>query len=127
MILNMEQNEMAVLVLHMTIMRKSVRKGFKKNYGSKEGKEVLASYDEVKAALSEILKLDDENAEVPEGPQEIHFNIKEIDMLDAFLSWYNKEVDESIGEKKIHQTDREQLDALKEIKEKVDGLRLAYA
>lgn len=127
MILLMQQKEMATLLLHMTIMRKNVRQGFKKNYGTKEGKEVLASYDEVKTTLSEILKLEEEAGEVLEGPQVLHFNIKEIEMLDSFLTFYNKEVNESLGDKNIHQKDREQIDTLKEIKEQLDEVRAAYA
>lgn len=127
MILLMQQKEMATLLLHMTIMRKNVRQGFKKNYGTKEGKEVLASYDEVKTTLSEILKLEEEAGEVLEGPQVLHFNIKEIEMLDSFLTFYNKEVNESLGDKKLHDKDREQIETLKEIKEQLDEVRAAYA
>lgn len=127
MIINLDAKEMATLVLHMTISRKNVKRGFKSNYGTKEGREVLASYDEVKAALSDVLKLDQEHEEVAEGLHEVHFNIKEVDMLKSYLKWYNTKVEDSIGEKKIHQEDAEQIETLKAIENKVDELIVAYA
>lgn len=36
--ITLERSEMAILVLHMNIMRKAIKKGFKTNYGALEGR-----------------------------------------------------------------------------------------
>lgn len=129
MIIQLEKEEIAILSLHMQMSRTNVKRGFKSNYGSKEGKEVLASYDEVKYALNEKLNLDDTGQDI-EGPQILHFNIKEIRMMDSFLTWYLKELaalDKALGEKKISQEDQYHIELLKTVKDKVDELQAAYA
>lgn len=120
LILQLEKKEMASLVLHMAIMRKNVRKGFKKNYGN-EAKEVLSSYDEVKKTMIQVLEKMGEQ----EGKKELHFNIKEIDMLQSFLGFYIEKVEEEIKLNKMSEEDRDQIECLKSIDEKVDILKAA--
>lgn len=118
MILQLERNEMAALVLHMSIMRKSVRKGFKSNYGSRS-KEVLSSYDEVKNTVTQELEV----FEGDTGHIVFHFNILEIDMLHSFLSFYTKEL-HKFELDKINGTDLEQIKSLESIQEKVEECKV---
>lgn len=122
MILRIEQQETGTLLLHMAIMRKSVRKGFKKNYGS-NSIEVLRSYDEVKETLINVLERDNCAAWY-----DLHFNIKEVEMLHSFLDFYTKELQKTFDNApKISEEDTQQIQALNNIKIKVDEMMVAYA
>lgn len=125
MILRANKLEIAVLILHMSIMRKNIKKGFKSNYKSDKGKEVLSSFDSVKTTLQEGFEaLEDEKKEI-----DLHFNVIEVNTLSSFIDWYIEEVDltfEAAG-KKVKQADKEQMDLLKEIKIKIDELKVQYA
>lgn len=116
MILQLDKKEMASLTLHMSLMRKSVRKGFKSNYGS-EAKGILESYDEVKSTVAQELEKDVEQTI-------LHFNIKEIDMLHSFLIFYIKELHKFEVEK-LNEVDLEQIQSLESIKEKVEECKAA--
>lgn len=123
MILRLIKPEIGALLLHMSIMRKNVRKGFKTNYGSK-AKETLASYDEVKQTLINVLE-DQENAA---EWTDLHFNIKEVEMLHSFLDFYTKEINKTFEDvKKLGSDDQEQIAALNNVKTKVDEMMVAYA
>jgi hypothetical protein len=54
----LERSELAILVLHMNIMRKPkpIKKGFKSNYGHFEGRKKLKEYDELKELFMNELK-----------------------------------------------------------------------
>ncbi|MBU8733717.1 hypothetical protein KM915_27285 [Cytobacillus oceanisediminis] len=125
MILNISKVEMAVLVVHMSAMRQNVRKGFKSNYGRKEGKEVLASYDEVKLAFQQAIEgLEDDSQAV-----DLHFNIKEVNMLHSFVSWYAAELEltfEAAG-KQAGEEDQKQIDTFNEIKNRIEKVLEDYA
>lgn len=125
MILNISKVEMAILVVHMSAMRQNVRKGFKSNYGKKEGKEVLASYDEVKLVFQQAIEgLEEDNQAV-----DLHFNIKEVNMLHSFVSWYAAELEltfEAAG-KKAGEEDQKQIDTLNEIKKRIEKVLEDYA
>jgi hypothetical protein len=122
MILRIEQQETGTLLLHMAIMRKSVRKGFKKNYGS-DSIEVLRSYDEVKETLIRVLEGDSAAAWY-----DLHFNIKEVEMLHSFLNFYTEELQKTFDNApKISEEDTQQIQALNNIKIKVNEMRIAYA
>lgn len=125
MILNFNKVEMAILVVHMSAMRQNVRKGFKSNYGRKEGKEVLASYDEVKSAFQQAIEgLEDDSQAV-----DLHFNIKEVNMLHSFVSWYAAELEltfEAAG-KKAGEEDQKQIDTFNEIKNRIEKVLEDYA
>lgn len=125
MILNINKVEMAVLVVHMSAMRQNVRKGFKSNYGRKEGKEVLVSYDEVKTAFQQAI----EGLEEDHQAVELHFNIKEVNMLHSFVTWYAAELEltyEAAG-KKAGEEDQKQIDMFNEIKNRVEKVLEDYA
>lgn len=119
MILQLEKNEMAALVLHMSIMRKNVRKGFKSNYGS-QSKEVLKSYDEVKNTVIKQL----EGLEEDPGCMVFHFNILEINMLHSFLGFYMAELNK-LELNKMNEIDLEQINCLGTIQEKVEECKAA--
>jgi hypothetical protein len=122
MILRIEQPETGTLLLHMAIMRKSVRKGFKKNYGS-NSIEVLRSYDEVKETLIRVLEVDNAAAWY-----DLHFNIKEVEMLHSFLDFYTKELQNTFDNApKISKEDTQQIQALNNVKTKVNEMINAYA
>ncbi|MCS0827836.1 hypothetical protein NX029_28520 [Cytobacillus firmus] len=125
MILNISKVEMAILVVHMSAMRQSVRKGFKSNYGRKEGKEVLASYDEVKSAFQQAI----EGLEEDHQAVDLHFNIKEVNMLHSFVSWYAAELEltfEAAG-KQAGEEDQKQIDTFNEIKNRIEKVLEDYA
>jgi len=120
MIIRLEQKEMGALLLHMSIMRKNVRKGFKSNYKG-DSKKVLKSYDEVKETLTQALESNGTSW------SDLHFNIKEVEMLHSFLSFYTKEIDRTFLDKKLSVEDQQQIDSLHEVKIKVDEMILSYA
>lgn len=124
MILKANKLELAVLILHMSIMRKNIKKGFKSNYKSDKGKEVLTSFDSVKTTLQEGFEaLEHEMNEL-----DLHFNIVEVNTLSSFIDWYINEVDltfEAAG-KKVKQADKEQMDLLKEIQSKIEEMKIQH-
>lgn len=125
MILNINKVEMAVLVVHMSAMRQNVRNGFKSNYGRKEGKEILISYDEVKSAFQQAI----EGLEEDHQAIDLHFNIKEVNMLHSFVTWYAAELEltyEAAG-KKAGEEDQKQIDMFNEIKNRVEKVLEDYA
>lgn len=117
MILELNKKEMAALTLHMSIMRKNVRKGFKSNYGSL-AKSVLSSYDDVKNTTAQAL-------EGLEGQEKhtFNYNIKEIDMLHSFLSFYLIETEKEFSSHDLKEEDKEHLTCLEQIKSKVEYLK----
>lgn len=82
MILNLDNTEIAVLLLHMSISRRNVSRGLKKTYNARRLKEIMNSYDEVIKTLEETVDDEDKDRHI------LHFNIREIDMVEAFLKWY---------------------------------------
>lgn len=98
MILKVKRLEIAVLVLHMSIMRKNIKRGFKSNYGRDEGEEVFRSFESVKTNLgTAFTALEDDNKET-----ELHFNAIEVNTLSSFVDWYTVEVEvtlEAAGKK----------------------------
>lgn len=118
MILKTSRLEIAVLILHMSIMRKNVKKGFKSNYGRDEGKEILQSFDSVKSTLEASFEvLEDDGKET-----ELHFNVAEVNTLSSFVDWYTAELEvtfEAAG-RKVPEADQRNINTLKEIKDKID-------
>lgn len=120
MILQLEKNEMAALVLHMSIMRKNIRKGFKSNYGT-EFKLYLNSYDEVKVTVTEAL----EGLNEQDGHFIFNFNIREIDMIFSFLEFYIMQLHALVDLNKVNEVDSEQIGYLTTIKEKAKECKAA--
>jgi hypothetical protein len=105
-------------------MRKNIKKGLKNNYGKKEGKEALKSFDEVKTNLEDsLLAIEEDNQEAA-----LHFNENQLNMVSSFLDWYIPEIKltyEKAG-KKLHEEDRAQIELLEAAKEKFDQMKVAY-
>lgn len=123
MVLKAKKIEVSVLLLHMAIMRKNIKKGFKSNYGAKEGKELLKSYDEVKEYLKAAFEELTENQQV----KELHFNEKNITMIASFLSWYVLELEITlVDSKNKNPEDWSHVQVLKEFKENIDQVIQSY-
>lgn len=113
--------EMATLVLHMSIMRKNVKKGFKSRYGKKEAKELLNHFDDLKKCLVDGLEgIEDENDYYEKI---IGFSERNITILSEFLNWYISEVKLEIGDYEMDKEDKEQFERLADIQEKVNLLK----
>lgn len=83
--LTLERSELAILVLHLNIMRKPVKKCFKSNYGHFEGRKMIKEYDALKEQLEDELN---EEIELVN----FEFNEQETNMLHSFLKWYVLEI-----------------------------------
>lgn len=115
MILNLNKTEMAVLLLHFSLMRKSARNTFKRNYG-KQSKEMLSSFDEIKDNLE--LAIEEEKEK-----ETFHFNIKEINMLHSFLESYIGKLESTLqATGKVEYEDQKQIDCLRDIQERTQKL-----
>ena len=117
--LALKKVEVATLILHMAIMRKNVKKGFKSNYGKQQGKEILNAYDELKDHLAAELESMDES----QSERSIDFSEPNIVVLTSFLDWYVLEIELELADNNINKEDKEQVQILSEIKEKVNGLK----
>lgn len=123
MILNLTRIEISVLLLHMTISRKNIKKGFKRNYTG-EHKEMMAIFDEIKKGLENSVMNDSEN-------EVFHHNIREINMIYYYLDWYIARLDETLkkaaklANKSVLDEDMKQLDCLQAIQHKVERLKFA--
>lgn len=134
MILQLTKQDSSILSLHMAIMRPNVRNGFKSNYGKKQGKELLGSFDQVKADLEkELDQVDDsemtEEELVAEGAKlvDFHFNIAEIMMASSFLDYYVSEFESLLKKgEKIAENDQVHLNRLGAIKTKLDELKVIH-
>lgn len=83
--LTLERSELTILVFHMNIMRKPIKKGFKSNYGHFEGRKMIKEYDALKEQLEDELN---EEIELVN----FEFNEQETNMLHSFLKWYVLEI-----------------------------------
>lgn len=107
--LTLKGSELTVYVLHLNVMRKTLKKGFKANYGSLEGKRMIKLYDSIKERLETDLELIEEvNLFTYDLAPE------EINMLQQFTTWYVNEIKVSIDTEKDIMTN-EQLIVLEEI------------
>jgi hypothetical protein len=79
----LERSELAILVLHMNIMRKPIKKGFKLNYGHFEGRKMIKEYDALKEELEDEL-----NEEI----ELVNFELNEQETNHSFLKWYVLEI-----------------------------------
>jgi ferritin len=108
----LNRSDVAVMVLHMNIMRHTIKKGFKVNYGRSEGKKKINIYDAAKESLESEFEA---NEQVEE--HEIEVTEEQIDMLHSFINWYVPEL-----QKEDDHEDNEILQALERIKESVNSL-----
>lgn len=105
--MKLTSEELVLLVLHLNLMRKAVKKGFKKTYGLFGHKEKLKVYDEILEYISELDL---------EQDQELQLSDEHHDMLVSFLVWYLKELEKGMDVK--DETQVNALETLKGIAEK---------
>lgn len=110
--LNLERNEMLFLVLNLNIMRKNVKKGFKKRYGTGH-KEMIARYDRLVNALPSL----SENIDREEF--EFLLDDPEGEMLRDFLSMYIERLTDDLG-REPNEKEKESLNLLTRVLEKVN-------
>lgn len=84
MIVNLPKNELSITLLHISNMRKEVKKGFKRTYGKDDYKEKMKLFDDAKGILEASLSESEES----EQEIDVHFSSAEIEFLNAFLEWY---------------------------------------
>jgi hypothetical protein len=113
--LTLERSELAILVLHMNIVRKPIKKGFKSNYGQFEGRKKIKEYDSIKERFQEEL-----NEEI--APICFVLEEQELNMLHSFINWYLLELKLSAEEKKTDINGEEQINILESIQIKVNNL-----
>ncbi|MCK6259404.1 hypothetical protein LCY76_22795 [Fictibacillus sp. KIGAM418] len=119
MILTLKRLEITVLLLHMSIMRNSVKKWFKKAYGSKEGKELTKRFDEVKKQFESQIEQEESN---------FNFNINEFDMIYTFVMWYKPKLEEMLkAAGKVKEEDQGQLNCLQDIISHMEEVKKLYA
>lgn len=125
MILTLDKREIACLILHMTVMRTNIKNVLKSNYSKKEGKEHLKVYDQVKECFKNDFKLIQE--EVEQFKVSMTFNEKQIEMLLSFVYIYIEKLDAFLEEAKAKnkKENREQMELLKQIKDKLEVLENA--
>jgi len=107
--------EFAMLLLHMNIMRKEIKKALKRNYGLFEGKKKVACYDSITDALSEQLE---QNGEC--DSYNIEFNDEQATMLHSFLSFYTQELKRQAERENIDYKENETLQLLESVLRKVE-------
>jgi hypothetical protein len=113
--ITIERSELAILVLHMNIMRKPIKKGFKANYGHFESRRHVKIYDGLKERLEREL-----NEEV--DPISLDVDEQELNMLHSFINWYIQEIEKSATTQKADITKDEQIEILVSIQNKVNML-----
>ncbi|WP_208592335.1 hypothetical protein [Gracilibacillus suaedae] len=113
MLLRLDQGETALLLAHMAMTRKSARNTFKRNHKN-EKKELLQSFDEVKANLEHVI----ENSEAASDQvYDFYFNVREIKMIYSFLASYIPLISDTVKKAGVKDGDKEQIEALEKIKE----------
>jgi hypothetical protein len=113
--ITLERSELAILVLHMNIMRKPIKKGFKANYGHFESRKQLKIYDGLKERFETEL-----NEEI--DPILFVLTEPELNMLHSFINWYVQEIQKSAGVQQADITKDEQIEILVSIQNKVNML-----
>lgn len=111
MIVVIDKREAAALTFHMNIMRPSFRNILKKKYRN-ELKEYIASYDYIKSEATNATELE-------KVSHELHMNIKDLEILQAFLQAYLYKAQQVNDEAKSDDF-QEHLNALTSVKLKSD-------
>lgn len=107
--------ELSCLLVHLNLMRDSVKKGFKRAYGRNEGKHKLNVYDSVKKAIEgNFERLGDNQEETV-----IHLLEDQKIMLNSFLDFYTKEIEKKAKEENIDYQNNEVLETLKRVHNKL--------
>lgn len=121
--LTLDTSELAILTLHMNIMRHNIKRGFKSNYGGSEGRDKLKVFDSVKTAISDLLDEEDKIDEVVSC--KITIDDDEFDMLHSFVNWYVEELKLSAECENCNYIDDETITILENINKKLDSYTAA--
>lgn len=113
MIVKINQKESAALTLHMAIMRKPFRNLMKTKYKAYKSN-YLASYDYI---LNEAKNALEANLD----SYDLNLNIRDLEILNEFLRAYTAKVEKELKEQ-LQEVDKEQIQALKNIKAKCSDL-----
>ncbi len=87
----LENKEVATLLFHMSVMRKSVKKGFKKTYGLMKHKTYIKTYDSIVEKLKSIASDEGET-------YNLQLDDQEDEMFQNFLKWYVAELEKNLGD-----------------------------
>lgn len=115
--ITLNQLEEATLLLHMTAIRKNVKKGFKKAYESQEAKQNLMIYDKVIESLKSSC-LGESAATV------YYFESEEINMILSFLNFYIPELKGLLAAAPQTPENLRELNALNDIREQIELFEL---
>ncbi|OIJ22060.1 hypothetical protein BKP45_05125 [Anaerobacillus alkalidiazotrophicus] len=108
--MKLTSEELALMLVHLKMMRKAVKKGLKKTYGLFGHREKMKLYDEI---LEYISTMD------LEEDQELQLSDEHHDMLVSFMTWYVEEL-----EKGIDNSDDEHRNALATLKAITEKMKL---
>jgi len=112
-LVSLKTKEEATILFHMSIMRKSVKKGFKKTYG-KEGKQHLKTFDDIHSTFKSQVEIDGLEQ------TEYYFDQEEIVLLLNFIDWYIPELEKSLkASGGVSEEDQQQITALMDIYNKL--------
>lgn len=100
--MKLTSEELKLLVLHLHLMRKAVKKGFKKTYGLFGYKEKMKLYDGIIEYTNELNLEED---------QELVLNDDLHEMLVSFMEWYVEELENGLDH-----SDQQQVTALETLK-----------
>lgn len=117
--LQLNKPELAMLLLHMSIMRLTIKKGLKSNYGLLEGRKKVKIYDSIKKVISAHYE-DIEELEIEHC--NIDLNAEQVDMLSSFMNWYVQELKLSAEDEGYKHEGNETLKILETIKEKITDI-----
>ncbi|WP_018931355.1 hypothetical protein [Gracilibacillus lacisalsi] len=113
MLLRLDHSETALLLAHMAMTRKSARNTFKRNHKNVK-KELLQSFDEVKANLEYVIE---NTEEASDQVYDFYFNVREIKMIYSFLASYISLISDTVKKAGVKDGDKEQIEALEKVKE----------
>lgn len=121
MIIQLNELELGVLTFHMSAIRNSVKQGFKRTYGKREGKELLGVYDVVKNRVGTAFECIE-----PDSNEIAHlgFSSRELNLTKYFIDWYVPEIEKTF--KNLTDDDQVQIDTLLSINEKVSKGLMEY-
>lgn len=110
-------DELAMLILHMSIMRKEIKKALKRNYGLFEVKKKMNVYDSI---LDKITSFNEKKT-----LHDIALDDDELSMLHAFLSSYTVEIERQAQRENMNVENSEVFQLLSHILSKVEGMQIA--
>ncbi|MCX8047400.1 hypothetical protein CI793_11150 [Anoxybacillus ayderensis] len=115
--MQLTNDELAMLILHMSIMRKEIKKALKRNHGFFEAKKKMNVYDSI---LDKITSFNEKKL-----VHDISLDDDELGMLHAFLSSYTVEIERQAQKEKMNVEKSEVFQLLRNILSKVEGMQIA--